>query len=185
MNNLEFITVDKASKMAELFAKVQLFEVYRECFSEPPYEEYFTAAEVEKLFESYADKGLIIICLDKELYRCAGFLAAVPLSQDETVAAIAAEHGLQVSDYWFLEEGGVGKSYRKHQIFAAMEEELRAKITVPLLLSRTKTINKASLKAHFKIGYKIIDGMTQRVEYQHISGEIRSDDRVFMACPRC
>ena len=182
INNLEFITVDNPVSMAELFAKTQLFETYLECFSEPPYEEYFTAEEVEKLFKNYADKGLIIFCLDQEIYRCAGFLAAVPLAKNEAVAAIAAENGLAINDYWFIEEVGVGKAYRKHQIFSDMESELRKKIDVPKLLSRTKTINEASLAAHKKLGYEIIPNMTQRIEYQHLSGEIRSDDRVFMEC---
>lgn len=180
MNNLELITVDTGEKMAELFAKVELYEIYMECFAQPPYEESFTAAETQQLFARYADKGLIILCLDSELDRCAGFLAAVPLAEDEEVARIAANHGLKVEDYWFLEEGGVGKAYRHRQIFSSMEQEMRTKIPVKGLLSRTKAINHASLKAHKKLGYRVIQGMTQLVEYQHLSGETRQDERVFM-----
>ena len=77
MNNLELITVETGEKMAELFAKVELYEIYMECFAQPPYEEVFTADEVQQLFAQYADKGRIILCLDSELDRCAGFLAAV------------------------------------------------------------------------------------------------------------
>ena len=47
MNNLELLPVDSGKKMAELFAKVELFGTYMECFALPPYEEHFTAAEVE------------------------------------------------------------------------------------------------------------------------------------------
>ena len=180
MNNLELITVETGEKMAELFAKVELYEIYMECFAQPPYEEVFTADEVQQLFAQYADKGRIILCLDSELDRCAGFLAAVPLVEDEEVARIAANHGLNVEDYWFLEEGGVGKAYRHRQIFSSMEQEMRTKIPVKGLLSRTKTINLASLKAHKKLGYRVVQGMTQLVKYQHLSGEMRQDERVFM-----
>ena len=180
MNNLELITVETGEKMAELFAKVELYEIYMECFAQPPYEEVFTADEVQQLFAQYADKGRIILCLDSELDRCAGFLAAVPLAEDKEVARIAANHGLNVEDYWFLEEGGVGKAYRHRQIFSSMEQEMRTKIPVKGLLSRTKTINLASLKAHKKLGYRVVQGMTQLVKYQHLSGEMRQDERVFM-----
>lgn len=180
MNNLELLPVDSGKKMAELFARVELFETYMECFALPPYEEHFTAAEVEQLFARYAEKGLIILCLDTELYRCAGFLAAVPLTEDQEVAQIAQESGLNAADFWFLEEGGVGKAYRHKQIFSSMEQEMRQRIPVQGLLSRTKKINTASLKAHKKLGYRIVPGMTQVVKYQHLSGEERQDERVFM-----
>ena len=180
MNNLELLPVDSGKKMAELFARVELFETYMECFALPPYEEHFTAAEVEQLFARYAEKGLIILCLDTELYRCAGFLAAVPLAEDQEVAQIAQENGLNADDFWFLEEGGVGKAYRHKQIFSSMEQEMRCRIPVQGLLSRTKKINTASLKVHKKLGYRIVQGMTQVVKYQHLSGEERQDERVFM-----
>jgi len=180
MSNLELLTVDTEKKMAELFNKIELYEIYMECFAQPPYEEYFTADEVKKLFARYADKGRIILCLDMELYHCAGFLAAVPLAEDQAVAQIAVNHGLSLDDYWFLEEGGVGKAYRHRQIFSSMEQEMRQKIPVKGLLSRTKTTNHASLKAHKKLGYRMVPGMTQLVNYQHISGEQRQDERVFM-----
>lgn len=57
---------------------------------------------------------------------------------------------------------------------------MRTKIPVKGLLSRTKTINLASLKAHKKLGYRVVQGMTQLVKYQHLSGEMRQDERVFM-----
>ena len=50
MNNLEILTVNSGREMAELFAKIELFETYTECFALPPYEKQFTAAEVEQLF---------------------------------------------------------------------------------------------------------------------------------------
>ncbi len=180
MNNLELLTVDSGQEMADLFAKIELYEIYLECFAQPPYEEYFTAADVQQLFARYADKGLIIFCMDSELYRCAGFLAAVPLAADQEVAQIAQTHGLPVDEYWFLEEGGVGKAYRHRQIFSSMEQEMRQKIPVKGLLSRTKTTNTASLKAHKKLGYRMVPGMTQLVQYRHLSGDMRQDERVFM-----
>ncbi len=180
MNNLEILTVNSGREMAELFAKIELFETYTECFALPPYEEQFTAAEVEQLFAQYANKGMIILCLDTELYRCAGFVASVPLEEDPEVAQIARNHGLNTADFWFLEEVGVGKAYRHKQIFSSMEQELRRRIPVWGVLSRTKTINTASLKAHKKLGYRIVQGMTQVVKYQHLSGEQRQDERVFM-----
>ncbi len=180
MNNLELLPINTGKKMADLFDEIELYETYMECFAQPPYEEYFTADEVRKLFARYADKGLIILCLDAELDRCAGFLAAVPVAEDREVAQIAAQHGLAVEEYWFLEEGGVGKSYRHRQIFSTMEQEMRKEIPVKGLLSRTKTTNHASLKAHKKLGYRVVQGMTQLVHYQHISGEMRQDERVFM-----
>lgn len=180
MNNLELITVNTGQEMADLFAKVELYEIYMECFAQPPYEEYFTAAETQQLFARYADKGRIILCLDSELDRCAGFLAAVPLAEDKEVSQIAESHGLQVEDYWFLEDGGVGKAYRHRQIFSSMEQEMRKQIPVRGLLSRTKTSNTASLKAHKKLGYRMVQGMTQLVKYQHLSGKMRQDERVFM-----
>ena len=180
MNNLELLPVDSGKKMAELFAKVELFETYMECFALPPYEEQFTADEVQQLFARYAEKGLIILCMDTELYRCAGFFAAVPLSEDQEVAQIAQASGLNVADFWFVEEVGVGKAYRHKQIFSTMEQELRKMIPVQGLLSRTKKINTASLKAHKKLGYRIVPGVRQVVKYQHLSGEERQDERVFM-----
>lgn len=180
MNNLEILTVNSGREMAELFAKIELFETYTECFALPPYEKQFTAAEVEQLFAQYADKGMIILCLDTELYRCAGFVASVPLEEDPEVAQIARNHGLNTADFWFLEEVGVGKAYRHKQIFSSMEQELRRRIPVQGVLSHTKTINTASLKAHKKLGYRIVQGMTQIVKYQHLSGEQRQDERVFM-----
>jgi hypothetical protein len=61
-----------------------------------------------------------------------------------------------------------------------MEQEMRCRIPVRGLLSRTKKINTASLKVHKKLGYRIVPGMTQVVKYQHLSGENRQDERVFM-----
>ena len=180
MNNLELLTVNSGKEMVDLFTKIDFYETYLECFALPPYEEYFTADEVENLFERYADKGLIILCIDTELYRCAGFLAAIPLSEDAEVAQIAKNSGLHVEDFWFLEEGGVGKAYRHKQIFSSLEQEMRIRVPVPGLISRTKTINTASLKAHKKLGYRIVPGMSQVVKYQHLSGENRQDERVFM-----
>ncbi|SDO98683.1 hypothetical protein [Selenomonas ruminantium] len=180
MNNLELLTIDSGQRMAELFSKIELYEIYLECFAQPPYEEYFTADEVAGLFRSCADKGLIVLCMDSELQRCAGFLAAIPLKNDEEIAQIAKDNGLDPEDYWFLEEGGVGKAYRHRQVFSSMEQEVRRKIPVKGILSRTKATNTASLKAHKKLGYRIVQGMTQTVTYKHLSGEIRQDDRVFM-----
>lgn len=180
MNNLELITVDSGKKMVDLFAKIELYEVYLECFAQPPYEEVFSAAKVADVFARCADKGLIILCLDAEIDRCAGFLAAVPLAEDKEVAELAAAQGLKGEDFWFLEEGGVGKAYRHRKIFSSMEQEMRGKIPVKGLLSRTKTENVASLKAHKKLGYRVIPGMTQLVNYQHLSGENRQDERIFL-----
>lgn len=180
MNNLELLTIDSGQRMAALFTEIELYEIYLECFSQPPYEEYFTADEVARLFRSYADKGLIVLCMDSELARCAGFLAAVPLKDDVEIARIAQNNGINPEDYWFLEEGGVGKAYRHRQIFSSMEQELRRKISAKGIVSRTKATNTASLKAHKKLGYRIVQGMTQLVTYKHLSGEIRQDERIFM-----
>lgn len=180
MNNLELIAVDSSQQMAELFERIELYETYLECFAQPPYEESFTAGEVAALFNDIADKGLIIICIDIELGRCAGFVAAVPLKDDENVAPIAQNQGLNLEDYWFLEEVGVGKAYRHRHIFSSMEQELRQKLGTKGLLSRTRADNVPSLKAHKKLGYRLVPDMTQLVTYKHISGEVRQDERVFM-----
>ena len=180
MNNLELITVDSEKEMVDLFAKIELYEVYLECFAQPPYEEVFSATEVAEIFARCADKGLIILCLDAELDRCAGFLAAVPLADDKEVAKLAAEKGLSIEDFWFLEEGGVGKAYRHRKIFSSMVQEMRGKVPVKGLLSRTRTDNTASLKAHKKLGYRLVPGMTQKITYQHLSGEIRQAERIFL-----
>lgn len=180
MNNLELRTVDSEQEMVDLFAKIELYEVYMECFAQPPYEEFFSASEVVEIFASCADKGRIILCLDTELDRCAGFLAAVPLAEDEEVSKLAKAQGLNVDDFWFLEEGGVGKAYRHRKIFSGMEQEMRGKIPVKGLLSRTRTDNTASIKAHKKLGYRLVPGMTQKITYQHLSGEMRQDERIFL-----
>lgn len=180
MNNLELLTVDSGQQMAELFSRIEFFEIYLECFAQPPYEEYFTAEEVAGLFRSYGDKGIIIICLDVELSRCAGFVAAVPVTADAEIAAIARANGLEPADYWFLEDVGVGKAYRHRHIFSNMAQELRQKIAGKGILSRTQKDNIPSLKAHKKLGYRIVQGMTQLVTYKHLSGEIRQDERIFM-----
>lgn len=180
MNNLELLTVDSGQQMAELFSKIEFFEIYLECFAQPPYEEYFTAEEVAALFKSYGDKGLIIICMDAELSRCAGFVAAVPVAAETEIAAIARANGLEPADYYFLADVGVGKAYRHRHIFTNMEQELRRKIADKGILSRTQKENIASLKAHKKLGYRIVPGMTQFVTYKHLSGEIRQDERIFL-----
>ena len=180
MNNLELLTVDSGQQMAELFTKIEFFEIYTECFAQPLYEEYFTAEEVVTLFRSYGDRGLIIICMDTELSRCAGFVAAVPVTEDAEIAAIVKTNGLEPADYWLIEEVGVGKAYRHRHIFANMEQELRQKIAAKGILSRTQKENIASLKAHKKLGYRIVPGMTQLVTYKHLSGEVRQDERIFL-----
>ena len=180
MNNLELITVDSEKEMVDLFTKFELYEVYMECFAQPPYEEVFSASQVADIFAGCADKGLIILCLDVELDRCAGFLAAVPLAENKEVAKLAEAQGLNADAFWFLEEGGVGKAYRHRKIFSSMEQEMREKIPVKGLLSRTRTDNTASIKAHKKLGYRLVPGMTQKVTYQHLSGEIRQDERIFL-----
>ena len=180
MSNPNIIQIKSSAELKSMSYIAEICNIYIECFCGAPYFEEFNENEIENQFLKYADNGILLLWQDTETKKILAFDAAVPLSCDSDVAKIAAEFGFDKSSDWYHADLGVPERYQRQGIATSLVNELISLISANKILARTQKDNIKSKKLHLKVGFKVIDGMFQSVKRKRITGEIKSDNRIFL-----
>lgn len=180
MHNLHYIQMKEREDLYSLLNKGIIYKLYEDCFKDPPYEEVFTKTDINAIFLKYLEKGVLMFCAKENKENIIGFVAAIPLKYEEEVADLAKNYGYNPSTDWYYADVGVAKEFRGNGIGRYLAKELIHLIPANKIIMRTQEKNVASLACHKEVGFKIIDGMSQRIEKERTSGITEEDERIFL-----
>lgn len=180
MDSLHYVQTKKKDDLCELLNKGSVYKLYKDCFGEPPYEEVCNEMEVNALFLQYYEKGILIFCSEENKGNTIGFAAATPLKYELEISDLAKSYGYNASTDWYYADLGVAKEYRGKGIGQHLAKKLIRLIPADRIIMRTQENNIASQNCHKKVGFQTIDGMYQYISRKRISGENRTDKRIFL-----
>lgn len=180
MQNLHYVQMKARKELCSLLNKGIIFELYEDCFKDPPYEEVFTREEINSLFLNYLEKGILILCFQEKKENIIGFVAAIPLKHEDEISELAKKYGYNPLTDWYYADLGVAKKFRGNKIGQYLAKEIIQLIPANKIIMRTQEKNMASLACHKEVGFKVIDGMHQSIKKERISGIKEEDKRVFL-----
>lgn len=158
-----------------------LNDLYQSVFAAPPYNEKFTATEVEETFNSYFQSGgNIFVAVDNNGTPVA-FVTSVPLKSDFGVASVAKDR-VAVDKTAYFAEDGVTTELRQQGISAAMKSLLISACResgFESLLLRTSAYNYRQISAVNKAGGYTLSGLFQQVTSTRSDGKMTQDTRSF------
>ena len=182
-DNMPDISIEQiyfGDKFADIFTRYNIFDLYHECFSKPPYEEQFNVEQVYCVFEQYVSHGILLLGKETKSKKCVAFAAAIPLKYEREVSLIASQYGLNIEEYWYAADLGVANDYRRHGFANKIVINMISKIPVSKIIMRTQENNFASQQCNMKIGFKPIIDMRQTVQAPRTTGDVREDNRIFL-----
>lgn len=184
-HQLDEIHIVKATKEhSELIKKGSA--LYVRIFSDPPYNENFELAEVQKDFDSYAINGKLYLALTKFNENdliVVGFLALskgceVP---SEVNRKILEATNLSTSNIWYVSELGVDKDFRRHGIGKKLMNKFETDVCPTAAFLRTgKNENEHVINFYEKFDYNVVPGLVEKVENIRTDGSIDYDERIYM-----
>ena len=170
--------IKNKERLEEAFSR-NLVNLYRQIFSQPPYEEEFSENEVKSFFYDYLNQGILFLARD--LNSVIGFGAALPLENDSEIAEIARVYNIDPVNTWYMADLGVNEEYRKLGMGTKLvEARLKNFSKGSTVLMRTSENNKDSQNIYRELGFSIVPDMIQKVERQRTDGTIKKDRRIFM-----
>lgn len=175
-----FMQIEKRDFLCMLLAEERIFDLYKDCFSTPPYEEIYDKNEINNLFLDYFEKGILLLCFEQENEEIIGFAAAIPLKFESEISNLAKNYGFDSSKDWYYSDVGVARKYRRNGIAYSLATNLLSLIPANKIIMRTQENNVASQACHMSIGFRKIDGMHQYITKRRISGDIKIDKRIFL-----
>lgn len=180
MDSLNYVQTEKKDDLCILLNKGSIYKLYKDCFSEPPYEEVCNEIEINDLFLQYFEKGILVFCFEENKGNTIGFAAATPLKYESEISNLAKNYGYNSSTDWYYADLGVAKEYRGKGIGQQLAKNLIQLIPADRIIMRTQENNTASQNCHKKVGFQIIDGMYQYISRERISGKNKIDKRIFL-----
>jgi ribosomal protein S18 acetylase RimI-like enzyme len=181
MMELDFLQVQTEDELRTRLAGGDVTRLYQACFAEPPYEELCEAAFIEEQFLQYVQNGILLLGQDAATKEIVSFLAATPLCCAAEIAALAEPYGFDPQKDWYLADLGVSKAHRRNGIAQKMGRKMLSLIPAQRVLMRTQENNTPSQVCHQKMGFSIVPGMTQFVQTLRITGETKTDKRIFLS----
>lgn len=158
-----------------------LNDLYQSAFAGPPYNEKFTAKEVEDTFNSYFQSGANIFVAVDNRGTPVAFVTSVPLQSDFSVASVARNH-VTVDKTAYFAEDGVTTELRQQGVSAAMKSLLISACResgFEALLLRTNAYNYRQISAVNKAGGYTLTGLFQQVTSTRSDGKTTQDTRSF------
>lgn len=167
-------------QLREIFFQGQLDKLYQECFSEPPYREYFSPGQVWNIMATYIKYGLLFIN-QNPAGQVTGFVASVPLKIEPEVLALAKPFGFGDEQDWYAADLGVAKSSRRQGLGRKLTLLMVENTPAKRILLRTSKLNLASRQLNESIGFRLVPGLTQVVLQERQNGKTEEDERIFLA----
>lgn len=173
--------VDDEAQLKKLLVSEKLNDLYRECFSGPPYYEQYSDKQINDIFTEYLSDGKLFVAKAKG--SVIGFGASLPLkSVPEIKTIIANRDGIDGDNCWYMADLGVRSEYRSKGIARTLvAERIKAAPDGATILMRTSVNNLASQTLYFSQGFRQIEGAYQFVEQLRTDGKSESDKRLFLA----
>ncbi len=177
------LTTYKIETKEELQAALSagLNNLYQTVFADPPYNEKFSADEVENIFTSYFQDGGTIFIANDKTGKPTAFVASTPLKSDFNLAAIVGNH-VNIDRTAYFSEDGVDKNLRQKGVSAEMKSLLLATCGqkgFETLLLRTSIYNYKQISAVNKAGGYVIAKLFQQVASTRSDGTMTQDARSF------
>ncbi len=182
-----------------------LYEIVRQCFAYPPYNENVTFDKVRFYFQRHVESGVLFLAYNES--NPVGFIAALPLEITRDFKELSlldlwmvrgetrirfnddfliAETGFSSRDFQYVADLGVGIEFRRrglaHQLFSALF--LHFGETQPFLIRAIADWEYAYLTDFYrKLGFRSMQ-VAQTMQYQNSDGQIQSSERlIFVKLP--
>jgi ribosomal protein S18 acetylase RimI-like enzyme len=192
----EIVQADSCQDLDKAFS-CGLISLYKDIFSDPPYEEYFSDDDVISMFYSYFEDEIkypliLFAYLEQEII---GFCTAVPLNESwPDFEVIDFHQNLSRSCYeyfnrafnatsentWYLDDLGVRKDKRKQGIGTRLIRTCLAKLHSKSIFLRTSDSNNQAQQLYCNLGFSHIDGLFTLVSHKRSDGSVREDRRIIM-----
>ncbi|MDO5561590.1 MAG: GNAT family N-acetyltransferase [bacterium] len=166
-------------QLREIFYQGQLDKLYQQCFSEPPYCEYFSPGKVWEIMTSYIKHGVFFISHD-QAGQATGFVASIPLKDEPEVLALAKPFGFNEEEDWYAADLGVAKSARRQGLGSRLSLTMVDNTPAKHILLRTSKLNLASRQLNEAVGFRLVPGLTQVVRQERQNGKTEDDERIFL-----
>lgn len=156
-----------------------LIKLYQEVFSEPPYNERFSAEEVKQYFLDYLREGSVYIARTSD--RVIGFEATVLLTSVPEVAELMQTWtNIDVTNCLYITELGVAKGFRRKGVGQKLVEQQITAVNNYDYVLRTSIDNFPALGLYGKLGFRRIPDLIQEVIQERVTGKTESDPRIFL-----
>lgn len=171
--------IDSPEKLDEALSSGNLAALYEEIFSQAPYFESFTDSDVAGFFTDYLTNGLLFLARDGR--NVIGFGAAIPLANDQGVAATFERNGLDTTNVWYMADLGVNEAYRRRGIGRQLVQSRLDALNGNLVVMRTSENNFISQSLYKSLGFQEMPGVEQYVEVPRVNEQPTKDRRIFLS----
>lgn len=177
-------TIKKVKTISELEKafKNGFIELFDECFNAAPYFLKYPDEELWDIYANHFKKGFVLFAYNNDDdNKIIGFAGSRPLADDEYVADDVKSFFPNVDDYWYHSDLGVSKAERgKGLAQKLIKESINQTPKNKKILMRTKENNISSIKLHGKMGFILLENVTQKIERKDSSGNDITDKRIYM-----
>ncbi len=170
------------SDILELSFKSWLFELYKECFKNYPYFEFFEDEEINKYFQDYLNRGGIYFAKDN--WKVIWFSGFVDLAWENEILQILTPYiqnnKWAINDCIYIADLWVKEDFRKNNIWRTLVLECLKDLPIwKILIMRTSEKNLPSWNLFKSLWFKEIEWINQETLSKRQDWQITTDKRIF------
>lgn len=175
IQSLTYQWVESPNDLKDALAK-GLIPLYRTCFSNPPYNEFYTDDDVCTVFNNYSkNQSSILIAYDPQ-EKVVGFSVKKPLQQ----LPVGMQALNKDASYCYGADLGVDPVLRRQKISTELEDRqrVRMKQNYNIEITRTSASSYDRIANNLKQGKRRLP-YTETVAMQRLDGTTGYDDRIY------